>query len=320
MEKSNLLGKKILLLIIGILMGGAFLFAQKPKIAASNGDGHFKYNNNSAEGADEGCAVCAPKGWRIDLGTPDMSNKYKVAKSGHGSKTSGSNSDWESKPLDLPPNNHQKWLTLRDLGPNGTEENVSTEITRLKKGRVYEVIVYSLTDRTIQTPESSYGVNYATVYNDKFTFSVDKTAYADRKEVDLKHDRGTWGTHRLRFVATGPTARLYLFPGHNSGGSGSYECVNISVTLNAVNDVPVANDDIIDEHNNFTTVTDYDILNNDTDINFDTGEGLQNGTVDLDPETPGQQKTITTPAGKWTVNNEGKLTFVPDKSYTGIYA
>ena len=40
-------------------------------------------------------------------------------------------------------------------------------------------------------------------------------------------------------------------------------------------------------------------------------------SIDLDPTTPGQQTTLTTPEGVWSIDPEGMLTFDPAASFEG---
>ncbi|MFN5878367.1 MAG: gliding motility-associated C-terminal domain-containing protein, partial [Flavobacteriales bacterium] len=52
---------------------------------------------------------------------------------------------------------------------------------------------------------------------------------------------------------------------------------------------------------------------NDTD-----SDGTINAsTVDLDPTTPGQQTTVTTPDGTWSVDGSGNVTFTPASDFNG---
>ena len=261
------------------------------------------------------CSDCAPTGWFDNGGTPDVSNRDKAATTG----TTGGGSNWVNQ-LPLPPNNHVSWLSLRDLGSGGTEESVRTTVTGLTDGEVYEIVVYSLTQVTDASGGSSNFNDryYSGILNDKFRFTVDG---GDSKDVILTEAAGVWGTTKLRFVATGTTDVIRVFPGANSsytglvsnGGNGliNAESVQISVTVNAVNAAPVADD------NNDTTVegvaTTFNVVSTDSDVDGN----VVDSTVDLDTATPGIQNTYTTKQGTWSVNNSGDVTFTPEVGYVG---
>lgn len=73
---------------------------------------------------------------------------------------------------------------------------------------------------------------------------------------------------------------------------------------------PIANNDLATVPMN-TPVT-IDVLDNDSA----TLNPLDPNSIDLDPSTPGIQKTFTTPQGTWTTDN-GKVNFKPVPGFTG---
>ena len=87
----------------------------------------------------------------------------------------------------------------------------------------------------------------------------------------------------------------------------------ITVTVNPVNDPPVAVNDVVATPED-TPIT-INILSNDSD----SDGSLVPGTVDLDPATPGVQTTFTVPGqGTFTVNPvTGVVTFTPVLNYNG---
>lgn len=87
---------------------------------------------------------------------------------------------------------------------------------------------------------------------------------------------------------------------------------NLIVTVNSINDAPVANDDFatIDED----TSGSIDVVINDTDVDGTINAAL----VDLDPATPGQQTTLATAEGDWSTDNNGVVTFIPTAQFNGI--
>lgn len=86
----------------------------------------------------------------------------------------------------------------------------------------------------------------------------------------------------------------------------------ISITVTAVNDAPVAVNDVITAPSN-SDVT-VSLLSNDSDV-----DGTINpASVDLNPSFPGIQNTIfITGEGTYTVDNSGLLTFQPLPAFVG---
>ncbi|WP_371357609.1 Ig-like domain-containing protein, partial [Hydrocoleum sp. CS-953] len=86
---------------------------------------------------------------------------------------------------------------------------------------------------------------------------------------------------------------------------------NITVTVNNVNEPPVAVDDSIVTPPD-TAVT-FNITNNDSD----SDGTIDPSTVDLDP-ADGRQTTRTVDGeGTYTVDNEGNITFTPETGFVG---
>jgi hypothetical protein len=90
------------------------------------------------------------------------------------------------------------------------------------------------------------------------------------------------------------------------------DAANISVTVTALNDPPVALDD------NATTLEDtpitFSLTNNDSDV-----DGTLNlASLDLDPNTPGVQTTFTVAGqGTFVRDGSGNVTFTPVLNFTG---
>ncbi|APY00889.1 hypothetical protein BWR22_11390 [Lacinutrix venerupis] len=260
------------------------------------------------------CSNCAPTGWADTGGTPDISNNTTGAAPG----TGGGNADWviaegstTNITLPLPPNNHNDWLSLRDIGTAGGEESVGTDITNLTIGKEYEVIAYSLTVVTAQTGES--GFYYAGTYNDQYAF----TAGGVTNSVSPL-SVNTWATNKLRFTATATTEPLLITPGANAAlttataaNSVFIETVQVSITVDAVNEVPVADDN--SDITAINTPTTFNVTSTDID-----GDGnIDPATVDLDTSTPGIQNSISTAEGAWSVNGSGDVTFTPVTGFLG---
>ncbi len=179
------------------------------------------------------CSTCAPTGWNVVLGTPDISDRNEAATS----FTIGGGTPWDAAPLPLPPNGHTDWISLRDLGASGTEEVVGTTMTGLVIGSEYEVRVYSL---------SATGV-YSPAFNDSFTYQVGANPIITVSPIT----QNVWGTSRFRFIATATTETLSLRPGSNAA-AGFDESVQISVTLNAISLVSASQE--IDLLGNFISI------------------------------------------------------------------
>lgn len=244
------------------------------------------------------CWDCAPANWFDFGGTPDMSNRNQAAASG----TSGGGATWTQAPLPLPPNGHTNWITIRDIGNNGTEESVGTNITGLVVGREYEVVAYTLSARA-----NTYSPNYI----DFFDFQVGTMPRVNVTAINRDTDNA-WGVNRLRFTANSTSYQFAFYPGKNAPGS-NYESVNISVSLNAVNTIPVA------QHKTGTTTDQPVVINVMVGAqDFDAGQIVVVSSIDLDPSTPGIQNNITTSQGNWSVNHTtGDVTFIPAAGFIG---
>ncbi|GGG46441.1 hypothetical protein GCM10011414_15110 [Croceivirga lutea] len=241
-----------------ILLFGGMYTSNAQSIPASDGSAN--------------CAICAPPGWNVILGTPDVSDRNTAAASG----TSGGGTPWLGAPLPLPPNGHTNWISLRDLGPSGTEEIVGTTMTGLVPGVLYELQLYTLTSQSTQ---------YSPIFNDLFRYRVGTGTIQTVNGIN----QNTWGTQTIQFTATNTFETLELYPGNNSGGSGNFESIQISVTLNAISVVDSDNDGIDDNNDicpggddNVDTDNDGvpDFCDGDTD-----GDGNPNGN-DPNPNQP----------------------------------
>ncbi|WP_188508662.1 DUF7507 domain-containing protein, partial [Parapedobacter pyrenivorans] len=242
------------------------------------------------------CHTCVPNSeWVRGAGTPDVSNRNTAAASG----TSGGGTTWDAAPLPLPPNGHDFWISLRDIGTAGAEEDIRTTMTGLVAGREYEVTIYSL---------SATG-GYAGRYIDQFDFQVGSLPRVNVNDVT----RDVWGTNKLRFTATAASMNLTFYPGNNSGASApaNFECVNISVTLDAINQIPIAENKTATTKK--TTPVTIDAIENAVDLDGT----IVPSTADLDPSTPGIQQTATTAEGEWTVNSSGIVTFTAVEGFRG---
>ncbi|MEY2652436.1 MAG: hypothetical protein RLZZ321_1529, partial [Bacteroidota bacterium] len=145
------------------------------------------------------------------------------------------------------------------------------------------------------------------------TTSVDLDPTTTGIQTVLTTAQGAWAVTNgvLTFTPVanynGPASITYTV-NDNSGATSNVATVNITVT--PVNDAPVA-------ANNATTTAEdtpvtLDITANDTDLDGT----INTASVDLDPTTAGQQTTLTTAQGTWSVTS-GNLTFTPVANYNG---
>ncbi|OUS03180.1 hypothetical protein A9Q86_01835, partial [Flavobacteriales bacterium 33_180_T64] len=266
--------------------------------------------NISATDGGSPCQNCAPTGWNDAGGTPDVSNSTVAASTGVG----GGGATWDfpanGDVLPLPPNSHADWISLRDI--NGTEETVTTTITNLVIGEDYELILYwfaPVSNNDGQGPDY-----YAGTFIEDFDYQV---GVLPRETIVVNvADRNQWNTTRIRFTATSTNLTFSFFPGNDSTprGGGSrivYESIQLSITLDAINTAPVADNN--SDTTPFNTATTFNITG--TDVDFDGN--IDDASVDLDPLTLGIQNANTTVQGAWTVDNLGDVTFTPTLGFTG---
>lgn len=240
------------------------------------------------------CSTCAPNAnWTAVTGTPDVSNRTTAATAA----TSGGGATWNASPLPLPPNGHNFWISLRDIGSIPNEEVIRTTITGLTVGREYEVLIYSL---------SATAPGYSPVFIDFFDYQLEGATRVNVPQVVA--NRNTWVAQRLRFTAVAATRTLTFYPGSN-GSTTSFESINISVTLNAINAVPIAVADNVTTNQN-TPVT-INVFTNDSDPD---GSVVAN-TVRF---ANNQTSVVVPNQGTWSVNTTtGVVTFTPLPTFVG---
>ncbi|WP_370012382.1 Ig-like domain-containing protein, partial [Winogradskyella sp.] len=286
---SNLKAFSLFFLLIGLLTSNV---GQGQTIAATDGG--------------TPCSNCAPPGWVDATGTPDVSSSTQAA----APPLTGGGATWDvpGNVLPLPPNNHVDWISLRDLGPSFTEEIVSTTMTGLTAGRDYEVVLYTLSALTLN--DGNNGDYYAGTYIDLFRYRVGTNPI----QVLSSITQNVWGTSKFRFTATSSTESLQLLPGQNGAGQPriNYETIQISISLNAINTAPIADNN--SDTTAFNTATTFNVTS--TDVDFDGN--IDDSTVDLDISTPGIQSSISTVEGTWSVDVSGNVTFTPVTGFTGV--
>ncbi|MCX7551882.1 Ig-like domain-containing protein, partial [Xanthomarina sp. F2636L] len=254
------------------------------------------------------CSNCVPPGWVDGGGTPDISSFSQAA----APPVTGGGATWNltGNQLPLPPNNHQDWISLRDLGSNFTEESVSTDMSGLIVGRDYEINVYSLTATTLN--DGNNGDYYAGTLIDLFTYRIGARPIQTVNSITTN----IWSLSKFRFTASATAETLVIFPGQNGAGQPrvNYETIQISITLNAINAVPTAD-------NNTTSIacslTGVPAAFNVTSTDVDVDGNIDSSTVDFDQATPGFQDTANTAEGSWSVDTNGNVTFTPISGFVG---
>lgn len=146
--------------------------------------------------------------------------------------------------------------------------------------------------------------------------TVDLDPLTIGKQTAFSNGQGSWSvavngavTYTPQINFNGVASKAYT-ANDNSGATSNPAF--ITVTVNSVNDAPVANNDFgtTDED---TPVTVANITANDSDVDGT----IDAGSVDLDPLTAGQQITFTNSQGVWSVNGSGEIDFVPAANYNG---
>jgi gliding motility-associated-like protein len=129
--------------------------------------------------------------------------------------------------------------------------------------------------------------------------------------------QGTWtvntaGIVTFTSVANFNATATLLYRVNDNGGATS-NSGTISVTVSAINDPPVANNDAGTSSED--NVLNINVIANDTDP-----DGSINGsTIDLNPSTPGIQNTITNASGTFTASavSPGIVIYTPAANFTG---
>jgi len=107
---------------------------------------------------------------------------------------------------------------------------------------------------------------------------------------------------------SGTASGSYVVNDNNGAAS---NIATITITVSAVNDLPVANNDEVTTPED--TPTSVSVLSNDTDADGT----VDPATVDLDVTTANIQSTKTTGAGDWSVNASGVVSFTPKLNFNG---
>jgi gliding motility-associated-like protein len=252
----------------------------------------------------------------LDTSTPGIQNTLVVADKGT---------------FTIPTSGIVRFTPVQDVfGVTSITYTVDDNVGATSNAARITVTVTSVNDKPVAvadattTPENT-AVTITILANDK---DVDGTL--DATKVDLNTAAsgiqntitvtgGTFAVNTAGVVTFTPT------PGYSGKATTNYRvsdnegaesnAVAITVTVSSVNDAPVAKDDVATTKEDVTVT--IRVLDNDDD-----DDGLNTGSVDLNPSTSGIQNTFTTtgPGGTFTVNSNGVVSFKPTENYTGTAA
>jgi gliding motility-associated-like protein len=151
--------------------------------------------------------------------------------------------------------------------------------------------------------------------NSVLASSVDLDPATTGSQTSVDHAEGNWSVNAAGVVTFTPIANFFgtatnTYTVNDNIGATS-NIATITVTVNAVNDVPIAvNDQASTPQNQQVS---FNVTANDLDV-----DGTINvGTVDLDPAVNGRQTSKTIVSGTFTVDNAGNVTFVPVTNFNG---
>jgi hypothetical protein len=174
------------------------------------------------------CGSCTPQGWEagrpgIPGGTPDISTTTLTG----GFDTAGGAATWIGTPElpgELPPTPTQQtsWITIRDVGPDFTEENVTTKITGLILNEFYVVTLYTMTALSAQNGGGNGEANgtayYSGTYLETFDYQLEyipiganvPTRFPRQSIFDITKE--VWGVKKYYFKAPATEIQVTFFP------------------------------------------------------------------------------------------------------------
>ncbi len=191
------------------------------------------------------CGDCTPTGWIDFLGTPDISNRNVAG----GQGTLGAEATWFAAPLPLPPTGDATWITMKDLGGNGTEESVQTTMGGIVSGKVYRLTLYTM--GAISNEDGGAGNNeyYGGTYKTKFDYQVG----ANPRQVVSGITQNVWGKTFFYFIGDpdgSGNMTLGVFPGEYSAFTGAnriaIEPLHLAVELNSLDELDTDGDGVPD--------------------------------------------------------------------------
>lgn len=169
---------------------------------------------------------------------------------------------------------------------------------------------------SILTNDTDADGNPTAPVNGTGQFSVDLDSTTAGIQISVTTPEGIWTLDNTTGVVTFDPANNYFGTATLTytlcDPSGACDPATITFVVNSVNDAPVANNDSTTTP--YDTNVDIQVASNDTDIDGT----INNGTIDLDPSTPGIQTTFTVAGqGTYTANSNGTVTFDPAPGFEG---
>ncbi|ARV06060.1 hypothetical protein BTO04_04790 [Polaribacter sp. SA4-10] len=266
---------KIILSIFFLFVSIYAVNAQTPTIASSN-------TQNAI------CGICTPIGWAYTApATPDVSNRNQAGGNYLPPATGGSlgyGATWVINPLPSAPTNHATFISLRDVGPDFTEESVRTQISGLLPNKLYRLTMFTISP--LSNNDGNGGEYYAGTKMDQFDYQIDEQARQSLSVISDSQWNATYFVFKTPSVLEGVNSdevTITLYPrrdgGYNNSGASSQllETVLVSIdnTIFPISRVDTDGDGVPD---------DVDI-DDDNDGVLDTAE--YPATLDFDGDADG---------------------------------
>jgi len=192
------------------------------------------------------CNDCVPIGWSKDTnlpGTPDISNRDFASANVNPSGTLGAGAAWANAPLPNPANGDVRWITLRDVGitQNYPEESISTTMSGMVQGQMYELTVRTMTALSLENASGAY---YAGTYMNQFDYNIEGQA---RQTLQILTQE-TWGVNKFVFIApNNGDVKITFYPrrdgAFNSGNASSVNLEAVNISVDSVNALVVLDSD-----------------------------------------------------------------------------
>ena len=192
------------------------------------------------------CNNCVPIGWSKDTnlpGTPDISNRDFASANVNSGGTLGAGAAWASAPLPNPANGDVRWITLRDVGitQNYPEESISTTMSGMVQGQMYELTVRTMTALSLENASGAY---YAGTYMNQFDYNIEGQA---RQTLQILTQE-TWGVNKFVFISpNNGDVKITFYPrrdgAFDSGNASSVNLEAVNISVDSVNALVVLDSD-----------------------------------------------------------------------------
>ena len=192
------------------------------------------------------CNDCVPLGWSKDTntpGTPDISDRNFASANVNPNGTLGAGAAWASAPLPNPANGDVRWITLRDVGSiqNYPEESISTTMTGLVQGQMYELTVRTMSSISLENGSGAY---YAGTYMNQFDYNIEGQA---RQTLQILTQE-TWGVNKFVFISpNNGDVKITFYPrrdgAFDSGNASSVNLEAVNLSVDSVNALVILDSD-----------------------------------------------------------------------------